>query len=296
MGSGFVFRIRFFATVLLAAWPARFLVIWSLCGDAFVSRWRLPKFANVNLQDVTPRLAWMRRALIVLFCSFPYVAVAESVSNGSYPDPVTIMFWSRSAERLLIAVIAGVCLYFGYRLMALHHEHRGKLEASVLGQLKIKASQLAPGVFFALFGALTLIYLVRTAPEYENAQALSDGAISKTTVRGAIPGAAFRAPRDQRALQIASVNTIDVYCEASHSSMMTDQRKTQLSKAVANLSSIKEDLIDQDFGIGAYATWKQLATFKLSDPLEFSKRAPPNSKTRRDFDMVDKVASALVGD
>jgi hypothetical protein len=67
----------------------------------------------------------------------------------------------RMAERIMVVGIAGVTIYFGFRLfMAVPHQQRsdGKLE---LPGVSLTLSKAGPGLFFALFGSFVLYAVVQ---------------------------------------------------------------------------------------------------------------------------------------
>lgn len=76
---------------------------------------------------------------------------------GDYTmDPQTLTIALRGAERLLIVLCSGLCVWLGYRLfqsLPAVHGSSGQLE---LPSAKLVISKVGPGVFFALFGALIL--------------------------------------------------------------------------------------------------------------------------------------------
>jgi len=77
----------------------------------------------------------------------------------------------RSIERWLALLIGALSIYLGYRLFINLAEYsevlsKGEGGADVLG-MKITLSQVGPGVFFALFGAIVVWLSVRTQMKYE---------------------------------------------------------------------------------------------------------------------------------
>jgi len=65
----------------------------------------------------------------------------------------------RIVERLLIVLVGGMCVYLGYRLFDRAHQRQGELELK--GQTSsLKLRDVAPGIYFALFGSLLLIVAV----------------------------------------------------------------------------------------------------------------------------------------
>jgi hypothetical protein len=70
-------------------------------------------------------------------------------------DPVAIM---RMVERITAVLIGGLAIYLGYRLffhLPFSRDHEGQLE---LPGVKVVLSRVGPGVFFAAFGSLVLLY------------------------------------------------------------------------------------------------------------------------------------------
>jgi hypothetical protein len=62
----------------------------------------------------------------------------------------------RDVDRLAITVVAGVSIVLGYRLFSLVTERQGRLQLEGKS-ISVKASDFAPGIFFALFGAAVLV-------------------------------------------------------------------------------------------------------------------------------------------
>ncbi|RDE22879.1 hypothetical protein DV711_09980 [Motiliproteus coralliicola] len=68
----------------------------------------------------------------------------------------------RMIERITVVLIAGVSIFFGYRLffhLPFERSHEGQLE---LPGVKIVLSRVGPGIFFAAFGSLVLYYSLTT--------------------------------------------------------------------------------------------------------------------------------------
>ena len=87
----------------------------------------------------------------------------------------------RMAERIMVDVIAGFAIYFGYRLfltLPLETQHSGKL---TLPGMSVTLSRVGPGVFFAVMGALVLYTSVTSTVAVEHAP-------GKSSVSAAMPG------------------------------------------------------------------------------------------------------------
>lgn len=63
----------------------------------------------------------------------------------------------RALERLIAVAIGGLSIYLGYRLFsAVRATGEGSAEVKLPGDVTVMLSRVAPGVFFALFGALVV--------------------------------------------------------------------------------------------------------------------------------------------
>ncbi len=78
------------------------------------------------------------------------------------------ILWARAAERIVAIMAGALSIYLGYRLFiqvpSLAHESDGTL---TLPGMEIVLTQVGPGVFFALFGAVVLWLSMRTQFTYE---------------------------------------------------------------------------------------------------------------------------------
>lgn len=69
--------------------------------------------------------------------------------------PLDELAWIRGAERLLIVGFGGMSIFLGYRLFFVAAAGRGALDASIK-DWKLSTRNLAPGIFFSLFGMVVL--------------------------------------------------------------------------------------------------------------------------------------------
>lgn len=71
--------------------------------------------------------------------------------------------------RMLIVCGGIASIYFGYKLFYIVKEKQGELRVKTGGDMEVHLSDVAPGVFFALFGAGILIsslaYTIKIEPE-----------------------------------------------------------------------------------------------------------------------------------
>lgn len=68
------------------------------------------------------------------------------------------LFVLRILERVIVVVIGGLSIYLGYRLFhAVKATGEGAAEIKLPGDMTVMVSRIAPGVFFALFGAVIVV-------------------------------------------------------------------------------------------------------------------------------------------
>ena len=75
----------------------------------------------------------------------------------------------RGIERLIIVAAAFVAIWQGFRLFSIIVSDKGSFEGS-LGEWKIKLQRIAPGIFFACFGAAILLFSVSSPFKYNIAE------------------------------------------------------------------------------------------------------------------------------
>jgi hypothetical protein len=83
--------------------------------------------------------------------------------------------------RMLVVVISGLSIYFGYRLFAIVTERQGQLKISNQ-ESSLELSDVGPGVFFSLFGSIVLISVLWTQP-YAQTEIKDDGAGTTSSSR-----------------------------------------------------------------------------------------------------------------
>lgn len=81
-------------------------------------------------------------------------------------DDLTLSILGRVAERLLATMLGGMSLWAGYRLFFVASHERSNAEASGHGFV-FKAERIGPGIFFALFGTVVIVYGLMTKLEFQ---------------------------------------------------------------------------------------------------------------------------------
>jgi hypothetical protein len=112
------------------------------------------------------------------------------------PDP----YLFRAIERLLSVVIGGLSIYLGYRLFAaVKATGEGDAQVKLPGDITVMMSRVAPGVFFALFGAVVVaVALGRPVSTSEITRTAAGGASERTSTVSGLGGSAA-GPQDSPA-------------------------------------------------------------------------------------------------
>lgn len=97
----------------------------------------------------------------------------------------------RMFERLLAVLIGGGSIYLGYRLFfQIPHdsEHSGRLE---LPGIKLVLTKVGPGIFFAAFGCVVVVYSLTTPVEIESQRTASADGANEVAQKGLVETASF---------------------------------------------------------------------------------------------------------
>ncbi len=206
------------------------------------------------------------------------IVVAAPVLGANMPALGTATEWGRVLERLIIVAIAGLSMFYGFRLFAITAADEGSLTAKA-GGWQIKLAKVGPGVFFALFGAAIVIYALFKAPTIK-----SDP--SGTEVQGALPNVAG-VTEDGRSRALRALNSIRKISEGSNPSLAVPER-SQLASASGALEPLQATLIDSIAGEGAYNQWRHLSDLQQVPDDSFGK-AMKEDAVRKRFNLVNQL-------
>lgn len=149
------------------------------------------------------------------------------------PEDIAVLF--RGVERVIITIIAGSTIYWGFRLFALALPTDNEFSAGK-GNFTLKMRRIGPGVLFALFGAVILsINLLRPI-------SLRTPDIDISHI-GSGP-APIAVNTDQSIRRVKAINTILNHLSGIDSS--------SIATASSELTSLKIELIDSIYGDGSY--------------------------------------------
>jgi hypothetical protein len=167
---------------------------------------------------------------------------------GTFLSP----FLFRGLERLMITLFAGLCVYWGYRLFDHALDSEGQLQAQGKG-FKFGLKRVAPGVFFALFGAVVLC--TGLFNPITSTHTSSEGNSQDSIVWGTF-GIATDADKSQCKDAIYGINRVLRYHETGAPKDKTE--KQELDDAMNRLRSHRRYLVDRIVArdsISKYSEW-----------------------------------------
>jgi hypothetical protein len=196
-------------------------------------------------------------------------------------EPIVII--ARASERLIVALAGVFSLWIGYKLFSAIGEKRidlpaastwpsegaiaaevgkGQFEAKLGELVNVKLAEVGPGIFFALFGALLLGYLISSRVEVGGGNVAPKPSTSSDQPSDSQkPGIKFETlantpTNKERTKQvIQAIRTVRAYGAGNAT---TNETKQRYENAVQSLSAAVPDLIDVSFGSGAYAKYTKL--------------------------------------
>lgn len=191
---------------------------------------------------------------------------------------------ARSLERLGIVAVSGVSIWAGYRLFRVVTEARANAEIEGHG-VKLTMSQVGPGVFFALFGAIVLIYAlaspIKVHPKDSDGSATTGGVVydldnvNKPSYSGAM----------------GAINRVRLLAAQAGMKSLTGNERKQLVSASENLAAAKNCLMDSEFGAGTFAEYQVILGVCEKDPVQCDSYLKAKNKVAW-FEKVDEFSNA----
>lgn len=225
------------------------------------------------------------QTMVALFAWVGLVSRLYAATEGL--DAASMALMGRTIERLLIVIVSGLSLYLGYRLFGVNDDPKGILEAHTGDKLFLKMRNIGPGVFFALFGSVVLVWVVRSPVDVTRPSTASGpSGPTAVTVRDAMPAVSTGGKVSDTEL-IQSLTTME-HAVAQLDSLRPEQRQ-QLSEAAGYLQYFKQPIVDHHFGSGTYDWWRSLSSSRRADPALFLKRLNDSQKAK--FAEVDEFMS-----
>lgn len=166
----------------------------------------------------------------------------------------------RGGERLVVVAAAAVSIWLGYKLFDRVISDKGSFEGT-LGQWTVKMQRIAPGVFFALFGACVLIFSLQ-APFVSSSIEKPDGQLQTVSYGNQV----MPAPSQAQAMNLLSaIASIQVILDKPTTQIDPNDRQL-LGMSTAPLIRYRDQLVDVAWGKGALNWYVQLFGEIQKDP------------------------------
>jgi hypothetical protein len=173
----------------------------------------------------------------------------------------------RMLERILVVLFGGVSIYLGYRLFFhVPMEKRSGGELSFPG-MKIVLTRVGPGVFFAAFGSVVLLYSltnpisVKTAATKDASQVAQADASEKTSTKPAHPARASNSVDEFEFIGAGAKvdkNMDDPVATKPSSTSITPQQRTRATSSLQMLNCLSQ-LVPSIDGLGRMSDQAELA-------------------------------------
>lgn len=197
-----------------------------------------------------------------------------------------IIVVARSLERLGIVFISGLSLCFGYRLFSIvtHSNAKGMIEG---GGFKFKFSNSGPGVFFAGFGTLVLVYALLSDMEIgppNNGDADDEDIWVRYAQEGETPS--YKS-------SIGALNRLELISDQAKMGGFNESDQEKLIESIEKIRPVRSLLVNAEFGEeGVYSEYKMIMTLCREDPIECENYLKVNNK-KGWFEHVDDFNTFL---
>lgn len=186
-------------------------------------------------------------------------------------DPILYM---RAIERLIAVSLGGLCVFLGYKLFNKAVDQGGELEVAHQNS-KLLLKQVAPGVFFALFGCgVILSSIVKNYSSTANDQSNQNISYNNN------PTQIVNFPFNESKNALYAINAI------INSSPDEIPKLTNFTKYKSDLEAYRVIMIDSIAGAGSFVKYKLLEKRFLSDPSSLT------ATERSDYESINDLATA----
>lgn len=187
-----------------------------------------------------------------MFSPIPY-ALAQNASDIN--QSIIIL---RFTERFIVVFAGITLLVLGFRLFS-KSQDLGDLSAEYPNKFKIRISQVGPGVFFALFGTIILVYVMYSEVS------VSDP-VSGSEVR-LYSNLADMVSNEEEAAKLAwALETLKTNAQ-SDTMATTERAQKTLRDALSLVTNAQSSLVDVALKTeGAYRDWAHAVNRQKSDP------------------------------
>jgi hypothetical protein len=215
--------------------------------------------------------------------------VLPSGAAESAPLDLDAVIYGRIAERLLIVLFGGLCLFFGYLLFFRATQAEGDLEAKSGDKFYLRVRNVAPGVFFALFGAGVLVVsLVFQIKLPGPGGPVSASLYTSSGVRLGLP-VPNSTDEDEIKRRVAAISALVTFYRDQADRAAEGAERNALQRALEIVDSLRGDLVDAVFDEGAYAFYQEISVRRSgNDP---SAVTSLGADARRRFVAIDELFS-----
>ncbi|HIH4624191.1 TPA: hypothetical protein ACYSAU_004182 [Klebsiella variicola] len=214
---------------------------------------------------------------------------------------VVIIF--RGTDRLLITIGGVISIWLGYKLFSKALPNNGTFDGGI-GSWSVRMQNIAPGVFFALFGASALIFSISHPLNYEKRQhdgssattqlspstqkgissigngQLANNSSTKSTSDTVFSGiAADKVPNLDSKIELDLLNALAVINKYRNRSAesLTPEQTNKINLSYSKLYSFQIYLINKLFGQGSFDKYLNISS-EIRDNPEKLKNLPKEDK------------------
>jgi hypothetical protein len=219
---------------------------------------------------------------------FLTIVIVEAAAAAVPSEAAFYTFMGRIAERLIIVILAGCSLYFGYNLFRITTQQAGEMIASGKNW-KFRMAQVGPGVFFALFGTVVLACALYQGPSWSETDPITQK-ISHLT--GVFPNIDNGKP-DTNAEILKGINSL-ILLRTRIKLLPNSHDETELSRIVEVLEPLRRDIVDALLGKGRYNEWAALNQRQTTDPANFERTMRTDTDLRQRYNKVEDLLSTRI--
>lgn len=172
----------------------------------------------------------------------------------------------RFGERFTVTLSGVLLLFLGYKLFQKNTE-LGSLNAEIPDKLKLQIQRVGPGVFFAVFGTVLLVYVMTSTIEVDIRQDPSKNTASseKQTMRLSGFVADSLSDKEKSAQLARALALIKTYLIGG-GAPTTAESQNELQDAIILVDAMIGDFVDSAVGKGAYAKYIFTVSQMVANP------------------------------
>lgn len=195
----------------------------------------------------------------------------------------------RGTERLLIIVIAGMCVYFGFRLFDRALINDADVEGQY-GKIRIILRRVAPGTLFALFGAIVVsigIWQSISISGLNEAQHDAQAQQSSFQVKWGLNPLSTNDQKAQIFDALLAINRILYFAETG--APKNERERQELIEVLSKLRKHRKHLINHAYGPNAYEQYESWVSSSRDDPNFISRLSPEDQKLYQEIKELSAI-------